>query len=437
VILNKTISVCPVCKKEIPADIVEENSSVFMQKLCDEHGEFKVKIAKHAWYYKGLMSYYDALFPGESAESRKCIFNVFFVTSSCNLQCPICFTDTNVANKIKELPLQKVRDYLDGIKNHGNAIRLSGGEPTLRKDLPEIINLITKSGNYAYMFTNGLRLTDLPYLQSLKRAGLKGVIMWLDSLSNDKLHSLIRGRAVLKDKMQAMENIRKIRIPFSFYHVKLKGVNDSELKNIWEYALKNNFVKSMWIKSYAHLGKKGFSRENEFVIDELIEETTKINNGAFSLEDMYYYQKFNYMLAAMEGTPFCYSSQTIVLARNANHRVEFSKYSKLIGEFESIWKDSKSEAKRFFRRAVLRELRKHIPLSLLWFLIRFKTSRQPLYKALHEFLSPEYLFLIVNTFYDAWNYDKTLVHRQCLNGVFHLDPVKNIPLCELNVKSFG
>ncbi len=436
-IISKTISVCPVCKKEISADILERDSSVFMQKQCSEHGDFEVKIAKHGWYYKGLISFYDNLFPKEFADTRRCIFNVFFITSKCNLNCPICFTDANLTRKIQELPLDVIKDYLSNIKNNAKVIRLSGGEPTLRKDLPEIINLISKSGNYAYLFTNGLRLKDYLYLRLLKKNGLQGVIMWLDSLKNDELHNLIRGQAILKDKMQAIENIKKARMPFCLYHVKVKGINDFELRDVWEYVLKNSFVKSIWVKSYAHLGKKGFSRENEFVIDELIEEITKINNGIFSLEDMYYYQKFNYILAALENTPFCYYSQTMIFPRSFNRGMAFSRYAKPIDEFERIWQYSKQEARKYFRRHIFCELRKHLPVSLLWFLIRLKANKQPLYKAVHEFLPPGYLFLIVNTFYDCWNYDKTLVHRQCLNGVFHLNPVKNIPLCELNVNSFG
>jgi uncharacterized radical SAM superfamily Fe-S cluster-containing enzyme len=436
-LLNKTISVCPVCKREISADIVENNGSILMQKHCAEHGNFEVKIAKNAWYYKGLISFYNSLFSENFSEQRKCTFNVFFATSSCNLNCPICFTDANLKSDSKELDQIQIKEYLKGIKNSAKIIRLSGGEPTLRNDLAIIIRLISESGNYAYMFTNGLKLTDYTYLKSLKKSGLQGVIMWMDSLKDDQVHKLIRGRPIIKEKMRAIKNIQKLRIPFCLYHVKVKGVNDPDLKDIWEYVLKNKFVKSVWVKSYAHLGKKGFSRENEFVIDELIEEIIKINNGIFSLEDMYCYQKFNYILAALENTPFCYSTQTMILPRRAKLCVEFARYSKLIDEFEKIWKDSKCEAKKFFRYHVISQLKKYMPVSLIYFLMRQKLSNQPMYKAVHELLPSDYFFMIVNTFYDAWNYDKTLVYRQCFNGVFHLNPLRNIPLCELNVRSFS
>ena len=436
-LVNKTISVCPICKKEIDADIVERYGSVFMEKTCGEHGRFEVKIAKHAWYYKGLSSFYDAVFPQDFYRNRQCLFYVLFVTSQCNLNCPICFTDANTTRHIQDIPIETIKRYLDTIRNRRRIIRLSGGEPTSRDDLPEIIRLIAKSGNFPYMFTNGLKIADCAYLEILKNNGLKGIIMWLDSLKNDGIHKLTRGREVLKEKMQAIENIKKSNIPFCLYHIKAKGLNDSDTEDCWDYILKNKFIKTFWIKSYAHLGKKGFSKANEFIIDELIEDVAKISKGMFTLEDMYWYQKFNYILAALENTPFCYYSQTILLPRNNSYPIKFIRYSKLIDKFEKKWKESPQEARQYFRYKIAQELLKHSSVSMKYFLLMFKLSKQPLYKVIHDFLPSDFFFLIINTFYDSWNYDKLMISRQCHNGVFHLDPLKNFPLCDLTAKIFS
>ena len=89
-IFDTTTSFCPICKKVIEADIVEKNGAMFMQKTCPEHGSFEVKIAKYAWYYKGLNSYYDNLY-GRELDKKLPTSYLCNVTSKCSLDCPICF----------------------------------------------------------------------------------------------------------------------------------------------------------------------------------------------------------------------------------------------------------------------------------------------------------------------------------------------------------
>jgi len=73
-------------------------------------------------------------------------------------------------------------------------VQLSGGEPTLRDDLPEIVGLARRTGfEFIQVNTNGVRLArDLPYLRRLKEAGLSCVYLQFDGLSDD-VHRQIRG----------------------------------------------------------------------------------------------------------------------------------------------------------------------------------------------------------------------------------------------------
>lgn len=437
-LLHKTISICPVCKKEIEANVIEKYDSIFMEKICAEHGLFEVKIAKNAWYYKGLKSFYDTLFPPNFSEKKQCPIYTLFVTSRCNLNCPICFTDANKTAHLQEMPLSTIKKYLDSMREQRKIIRISGGEPTLREDLPEIIQLILKSGNYPYIFTNGLKLIDYSYLKILKGNGLRGIIMWLDSINNDEVHNQMRGQRLLTRKTQALENIKKCKMPFCLYHVKVKNINDNDTENIWSYVLKNDFVKSVWIKGYAHLGKKGFSRENEFILDELIEEISKVSKGIFTLEDMYYCQKLNYIWSALHNKPTCYYGPVILLPRGIkDESLKFTRYSKMIEIFEKKWQNSPSQARHYFYRKIIYELFKYSSISLFCFLLQTKLNRQLTFRAVHDFLPSRYFLLDINTFYDSWNYDKNWIYRQCETGVFNLSPEKNIPLCDFNVKNFG
>lgn len=435
-LLNNTISVCPFCKKEVSADIIERNESVFMRKYCSEHGSSEVKIAKYAWYYKGITGFYNSLLPRGALPRSNSPLYVFFVTSVCNLDCPICFTDANVTRDIQEIPLETIKKYLNNIHKQKKIIRLSGGEPTMREDLPKIIQLIAESGNFPYMFTNGIKLKDYSYARLLKKSGLKGVLLWLDSISNDNIHMQMRGKTVLRDKVKAIENIRKLKIPFCFYHVKTKGINDIDTKGCWDYVQKNNFIKALWIKSYVCLGKKGFSQKSEFIMDELIEEIASISNGAFSLEDAYYYQKFNCILAALRKTPFCYYVYSMLLPRGNSRPIRFVKYAKVIDEFEKRWKVSAEDAKYYFMTSVLNKIVYSFPV-MGYLMLRQAVSRQPMYKVIYDYLPRGYFLLLITTFYNIDNYDKLQVHNGCCNSVFNNDPNNNIPLCDVNIKHFG
>lgn len=435
-LLHKTLSVCPDCQKEISAGIIEKDGSVFMEKACQEHGKFQIKIAKYAWYYKGITEFYNNLLPPGLIQKRNSLLYVFLTTSSCNLNCPICFTQANSTRQVPQMSLSKINEYLMKIRNQKKIIRLSGGEPTVREDLPQIISLIAKSGNYPYMFTNGLKLKDPAYLKTLKKSGLKGILMWFDSINNEKVHQQIRGQEVLKEKTCAMDNIKRQKIPFCFYHVKVKGINDLDTKGCWEYVLKNNFIKALWVKSYAHLGNKGFSRENEFLMDELTEEMVQLSNGLFNLEDMYYYQKFNCILAVLRGIPFCYYAHSIILARDATGSIKFAKFAKEIDGFEKRWQDSALIGKAYFIGSVLPKILQAFPV-LGYLILRGITHREPMYKIIYDHLPKKYFLLLITSFYNSYNYDKIQIHNGCMNSVFNADPLTHTPLCQTNVKLFG
>jgi len=127
-ILRETTSLCPVCKKNINASVVEEYGSIFLDKRCEEHGQFKVKIAKYAWYYKGLEDFHYKLYPPEESLKRIPTAYVAFITSKCNLNCPICITNTHRSLNLSEMSLDFIKKELNKIKNQKKIIRLSGRE---------------------------------------------------------------------------------------------------------------------------------------------------------------------------------------------------------------------------------------------------------------------------------------------------------------------
>jgi MoaA/NifB/PqqE/SkfB family radical SAM enzyme len=427
--LYQTISLCPICKKEISADIIEEYGSIFLEKECRRDGKYKVMLAKHGWYYKGLTDFYNKLHSRSSRVNRYRM-RVLFLTSSCNLICPICFIGGNNKKHIPETSLDFIKAELRKIKNRRMVIRLSGGEPTLRRDLFEIIKLIKQSGNIPQLFTNGLMLQELSYLMKLKQAGLSSIIMWVDTLARENVYKQMRGQELIKIKAAALNNIKKISIPFLLYNVIAKGINEPDINDCFTYAKENIFVKGIWFRGYNHIGTEGLSRANEFVVDELIEEASRITNKAFTLEDVFNFQKIRYIISAFFSTPSCYLGPAIVIPRKGKKKSEFRKLSYILEDFERAFDENPMKSRILYVPKIIKGLFEIMP-SLSTFGLRSLFKNNKGYLDPVSFLTSDYLFVVISSFYNAWNYDKNRIYKECGNSVFHLGVENYAPLCSL------
>lgn len=150
------------------------------------------------------------------------------VTNRCNFHCVHCAFDSGVI-KMSEPSLLKLSKILRETKElGGRRIDITGGEPTLRKDLTEIISIGKKLGYKIELVTNA-SLLDKEKLQKFKTLGLDGIAISLDG-SNSKVYNKIRGRdKETFDKI--IENI-KISCKFGFYTKVNVVVFQSNLENI-------------------------------------------------------------------------------------------------------------------------------------------------------------------------------------------------------------
>lgn len=96
------------------------------------------------------------------------IYVIFFVTSFCNARCKMCFNWSRIesASKNDELSLVEIRKIFNHL-SHIQQLTLSGGEPFLRNDLPEILEFISHKNNVQMITipTNGI-LTDKTFEQT-------------------------------------------------------------------------------------------------------------------------------------------------------------------------------------------------------------------------------------------------------------------------------
>jgi len=162
---------------------------------------------------------------------------VLEITYRCNMNCRICFADANRETFEPTLPEVKRMFETALAANRFCSVQLSGGEPTVRDDLPEIIRMgKAMKIMHLQVNTNGLRLAaDPDYARALKDAGTDLIYLQFDGLRDD-VYETIRGRPMLDVKLRAIEACEKAGLGVLLVPVVVPGVNLDNLGEIVRFA---------------------------------------------------------------------------------------------------------------------------------------------------------------------------------------------------------
>jgi len=163
------------------------------------------------------------------------------LTNRCNVNCLYCHHDGMVKSK-DEMTADEVYTICKVAKNIGvQKIRLSGGEPLLKKD---IVETVQKIGSLDFkdisMTTNGILLEK--YAEDLKKAGLNRVNVSLDTLDRET-YEFITKKDYLEDaKRGILKAIEVGMYPVKINMVIMKDINQNEIKNMFRFCKENNIV---------------------------------------------------------------------------------------------------------------------------------------------------------------------------------------------------
>jgi cyclic pyranopterin phosphate synthase len=191
------------------------------------------------------------------------------VTDRCNLRCVYCMPTEGVEWQTHESILryeeivQIVRQAADfGITE----IRLTGGEPLVRKDLASLIELISSIPGIEdiSLTTNGILLPD--QVERLTRAGLTRINVSLDTLNPEKFARITRGGR-LERVLEGLHSAQALGLaPIKLNTVAMRGINDDELIQLAQLSLQQpwhvRFIEIMPVKNQASWGP-GFPNPEE------------------------------------------------------------------------------------------------------------------------------------------------------------------------------
>jgi uncharacterized radical SAM superfamily Fe-S cluster-containing enzyme len=324
-------SICPDCGQPVPAAYMRRNSAVYLEKNCPVHGESRALASEDADMFERWLAFPSVTVPprvfitegagsaeqkemvhlsrsqtegggAENAEdtdagilNTECPLHcgvcenhlmtaccvLLNVTERCNQHCPYCFANAEQAgilsDGVKQDPsLAEIDRRLDRLIELGEDrkfnIQLSGGEPTVRDDLHDIIRMCAAKGfEYIQLNTNGRRLgEDAAYAGTLKAAGLSTVFLQFDGV-DDEVFLALRGEPLLDIKKAAIKNCGKAGLPVTLVPTILKNTNLAQTGAIIDFMLDHiTVVKGVHFQPASFFGRKPDERNTDGDFDERV-----------------------------------------------------------------------------------------------------------------------------------------------------------------------
>ncbi|MGB0653643.1 MAG: radical SAM protein [Thermoplasmatota archaeon] len=264
-VLDEATSLCPECFAAVPCQYEERDGQVFQTKRCSEHGAFSSLYWHDADHYRWTRTYREPERAQEAAGCcdgapgrRKCLA-VVNVTDNCNLACSYCFASSRPG--LADVPFEEVKGLLRTVIDQSGGptpIQFSGGEPTTRDDLPEL--LLTAAGlgfEHMEVNSNGIRIAqEEGYAAQLKAAGATTVYLQFDGFGED-VYTATRSRSDLTPiKEAAVAACRAAGLPVILVPTVVAGVNDHQLGDIVRFALANlDVVRGINFQPVSHFGR--------------------------------------------------------------------------------------------------------------------------------------------------------------------------------------
>ncbi|MEM0085826.1 MAG: radical SAM protein [Zestosphaera sp.] len=305
-LVRTTQSICPYCYALLPAVILERDGKLYIRKECPEHGEieelyqgsseFARRIEK--WYVEGrgprhVYTNFSAPCPYSCGlcpihKNHTALANLV-LTNRCDLDCWYCFFFAEKSGFVYEPTIEQIKFMVQQLLKQGvtPAVQLTGGEPTLRDDIIEIVKLLREMGvRHIQLNTNITRFAKMylfegeevavRFSKGLREAGVNTIYMSFDGVSpqaNPKNHWEV---PFALDAFRKSGMTSVVLVP-----TVIKGLNTHELGDIIKFAaLNKDIIRSVNLQPVSLTGMIKKAERDElrvtiYDVAKLIEEQTK------------------------------------------------------------------------------------------------------------------------------------------------------------------
>lgn len=473
-VIKKIKSMCSECLKILDVEVYEDQGKIMISKECEEHGLFENTYWSSSEIYKEAADYgqegegisnpqtkVDGECPTNcglcSDHESHTILGLIDVTNRCNLLCPVCFANAAVSGSLYEPTFEEIRQMLQNLRNNlpvpAPAIQYAGGEPTVRKDIVELVKLAREEGfTHTQIATNGIRLAKRPELvHDLKEAGLNTVYLQFDGVTEEP-YIQIRNKNLLAIKLEAIENCRKEDMGIVLVPTLVKGVNDDQIGKIIKFAVNNiDVIRGIVFQPVSFAGRTPADQVEKQRItipdfEEMVEEQT---DQDIKVEDFYPASSvipISEFIEAVEGEPnvtftchpHCGAATYVFI--DEDKIVPITQFINVDRFFQLLTKSSEdindggliSKPKVLARASI--ELPQTInlskkPDSLDIKDILIKVFKERSYDALGDFHHKSLLISCMH-FMDPWNFDQDRVKRCVIH--YAVPDGRIIPFCSMN-----
>jgi organic radical activating enzyme len=213
-------SMCHVCFAEVPARVERRtDGAVYMMKTCPAHGTTDVMVERDADFCLSAARHRGAVWTNSPS-------TILEVTHRCNNRCPNCYHEEDRG---------EAEPGIDGILGRIVSIAtpyvcLVGGEPTVRRDLPALVDAIRRRGRHVSMYSNGIRLADKGYANDLADAGLQDVAFSMH-------HPEYSHPSIYRKKLVALDELASSRLRIT--HLSFSLQHEGQIPDILEFIERN------------------------------------------------------------------------------------------------------------------------------------------------------------------------------------------------------
>lgn len=251
--LKRTRSICATCGEIIPATYeVRDHEQVFFSRACPRHGVVDTDLGYHAAFYRRSFEIERVMLAryGDGGDTdisqglspfplrKPAGLAILEVTERCNLTCPMCYAYSSPSERDYTLEEIETRlDQLIAIEGKGISLQISGGEPSVRKDLDVIAAMVKRKGfAQLEMVSNGIRLAREPgFAEKLVKWGFTSVYLQFDSTRPQDIEKL-RGEDLWEVRVKAIAALERVKLPSTLAVSLYDGLNSDQIQQVVHFA---------------------------------------------------------------------------------------------------------------------------------------------------------------------------------------------------------